>query len=328
MLGKVRSPLVLLLALVSACNDAVGDTPRPASSDAAVDAGSAAGGEAGSPRRPGVLRVATFNVHRYFDTICDSGSCTAGAFEEVPTDAAFERQTAAIAGGIERLDADVIALQEIENLRAMSALRDRLAKDGFAYATAEIGETGAPASVDVAIFARAPQAEVRTHRNVPLTRPDGSATTFSRELLELRMTFGARRVVFFAAHFRSKVDDDPGRRYAEAVAARDIVSAAAKEEPDALVVLGGDLNDEPGSPPVDALEQGGALVRVAKDLPPAEQATFVFSGRAISIDHLFVAAGGASRYVAKSALVVRDGAAGGGLGGSDHAALQADFALE
>ncbi len=328
MLGKVRSSVLLLVALVSACNDAVGDVPRPAPIDAAADTGSSSGGGPGGSRRPGFLRIATFNIHRYFDTVCDSGSCGAGDFEEVPTEAAFERQTSAIAGGIERLDADVVALQEIENLRAMSALRDRLAKDGFAYPTAELGETGAPASVDVAVFSRAPQAEVRTHRNVPLTRPDGSATTFSRELLELRMTFGARRVIFFSAHFRSKVDDDPGRRYAEAAAARDIVSAAAKEEPDALVVLGGDLNDEPGSPPIEALEQGGSLVRVAKDLPPAEQATFVFSGRAIAIDHLFVAAGGASRYVAKSALVVRDGAAGGGLGGSDHAALQADFALE
>ena len=327
MLGDVRPFAVLVpfaLAL-AACTDAVGDLSRPAADAAPADAGGAGVESGAGPRRPGALRFATFNVHRLFDTTCDSGSCGAGAFEEVPSQGAFDRQVAAIAAGIERLDADVIALQEIENLRAMSALRDRLAQDGFAYATTELGETGAPASVDVAIFARASQADVRMHRDA-LTRPDGSGTTFSRALLEVRATFGARKVVFFAAHFRSKVDDDPGRRYAEAVRTREIVTAAAKEEPDALVVLGGDLNDEPGSPAIAALEEGGALVRVAQDLPSAEQATFVFSGRAIAIDHLFVAPGGVPRYVGKSAHVVRDGS--GGLGGSDHAALQADFALE
>ena len=260
------------------------------------------------------MRVATFNVHRLFDTVCDSANCGAGAFEETLTQAELDAKVARLADGITKLDADVVALQEIENASVFEALRTRLP----GYVTAELGETGAPASMDVAILARGAVSEIRRHRDEPLARPDGTGTTFSRELLEARLTIGQRAVIAFAAHFRSKVDDDPGRRIAEANKTREIMTAAASEVPGALVVLGGDLNDEPGSEAILALEGGGALVRVAQDLSPAAQATFVRDGRGIAIDHVFVTMNGAARYVPGSAAVVPDL-------GSDHAALRADF---
>jgi uncharacterized protein len=304
-----RAVLALTILAASACTDAVGDQPRP--SVAAVDAGMDS--PAGAPAR-GAIRVATFNVHRLFDTVCDSGSCGGGDFEEVVTQAELDQRTTILAASITQLDADVIALEEIENAVVFDALRARLS----GYVTAELGETGAPASMDVAILARGPASEIRRHRDEPLVRPDGSATTFSRELLEARLTIGERRVVFFAAHFRSKVDDDPGRRIAEASKTREIMTAVAGEDASALVVLAGDLNDTPDSDAIHALEGDGALVRVAQDVPPARQATFERDGLALALDHVFVTKNGAARYVPMSATVVA------GLG-SDHSALRADF---
>lgn len=302
---------LLALTIFLGCTDAVGDQPRPLQAN---DAGSdAVAPESGPPAR-GAVRVATFNVHRLFDTVCDSANCGAGDFEETLTAAELDAKVATLAEGIEKLDADVVALQEIENASVFDALRARLP----GYVTAELGETGAPASMDVAILARGPAAEFRRHRDEPLTRPDGTGTTFSRELLEARLTIGGRAVIVFAAHFRSKVDDDPGRRIAEANKTRELMIAAAGDAPGALVVLGGDLNDEPGSEAIVALEGGGVLVRVAQDLAPEAQATFVRDGRGIAIDHVFVTMAGAARYVPKSAAVVGDV-------GSDHAALRADF---
>ena len=98
---------------------------------------------------------------------------------------------------------------------------------------------------------------------------------------------------------------------------------------DALVVLGGDLNDTPGSPTLDALEASG-LVSVAAELPPTEQGTFVFGDAAVALDHLYVPAALRGRYITGSARVVRDDATprrGHGYAGSDHAALVADFAM-
>src|SRR4029078_13290134 len=97
---------------------------------ATVDGGDAeppADDAAGPQRRPGVIRVATFNVHRYFNTVCDSGNCAAGDFEEVVSQAAFDAATEKLAGGIALLDPDVIALEEVETSHCLDALVAELA---------------------------------------------------------------------------------------------------------------------------------------------------------------------------------------------------------
>ena len=267
------------------------------------------------------MRLATFNVHRFFDTVCDSGMCAPGDYEARPTQAAFEARAAQLADAILRLDADVVAVQEVETQACLDALLARLAGE-MPYGA--IGEIDSPASVDVAIVSRTPLDEVRGHReDHPLTRPDGTMTTFSRELLEVHVQAErAGPIVLFSAHFRSKFNDDPGRRLAEGQGAAEIVNAVAAANPEALVVLGGDLNDTPGSPPLDALTVAGGLVRTADDLPAAAQATYFFDGNGQAIDHLLMAPTGAAARVARSSQVWR---AGDGWGGSDHAALTSDF---
>jgi uncharacterized protein len=289
---------VWLLAAISCLAACGNDPPKTAlPTPTPADAGSADAGSA-------TLRVASFNTRRFFDDECNSGNCGGAA-----------------------LAADVVSLQEVENQKAFDALRAELTTGGVDYPIAVLGETGAPASVDVAVLARGTLIETRTHRAAQITRPDGSKTSFTRELLEVRFKTSRadRTVIVFAAHFRSKFDDDPGRRLAEANTTRDLVVAAQKEAPDALVVLAGDLNDTPGSDTLAAIEQGG-LVRVAKELPVASQTTFVFNGSPLTIDHIYATTESAPRFRAGTAAVVKDGTVG--LAGSDHAAVRADFAIE
>lgn len=329
------APSFLLLALAApAALAALGCTDeklasRPVGTDlpdsGEVDA--AADPDAGTSARPGLIRVATFNVRRFFDTVCETGKCGPSDFEELPSQAAFDAQVDTLAKGIALIDPDVIALEEVETARCLDALVAKLATLGKTFPIAHLGEIGSPGSVDVAILARGALGEIKTHRQTPLVLPSGGTTTFSRELLEIRMTFGARQVVMFAAHFRSQNNDDPARRLAEARAARTIVTQTAAELPEALVLLGGDLNDTPGSDAINALEEGGTLLRVAKDIPTAEQATYTFQGQKNAIDHIFVGATQAARYVAKSAVVYRNDPRGS-FAGSDHAALGAEFSIE
>lgn len=290
----------LAIVVLAACGDGIAPAPD-------------AGGD--------TLRVATFNVRRFFDTVCDSGACETGDYEVVPTPAYFDERAAQLAEAIARLDADVIALQEIETQACLDALRARV---GHVLPHGVLGEIGTAASVDVAVLSKTPIEQVLGHRATePLTRPDGSATVFSRELLEVHVrAAGGAKVVMFAAHFRSKVNDDPGRRLAEAQAAARIVTARATAEPAALVVLGGDLNDTPGSPPLVALTVDGGLVRLADDLPLAQQSTYLFDGRGQAIDHLLLAPTPAAIRVPRSSLVFKDG---GGWGGSDHFALTSEL---
>lgn len=283
-------------------------------------------GDPATTRRPGVLRLGHLNVRRYFDTTCDSGRCESGGFEEVVTEDAFEARTTELAQGLSRLEADVITLAEVENQGCLDALQAKLKAAGFEYPVAHLADIGVAGSMNVGVLARGKLEGVTTHRKeTPLTREDGSKTQFTRELPEVHLTLGSNSVIAFAAHFRSKAEDDPGRRLAEAKATREILLAAATANTGAVVLLGGDLNDVPGSDTLEVLEEGDALVRVAKDLPEAQQGTYTFGGQKQAIDHIYTTSSRATAYVAKSATVLRDG--NSGFAGSDHAAIYADFNL-
>lgn len=313
-----RLPALVLLGLVAAaCNlDAFGESAESgATSDAtdtAVDTSTGGGADE--------IRVATFNVRRFFDTVCDSGMCGPGDFEEVPSQAYFDGRAAVLAEAIADLDADVVILQEVENQTCLDALSARLPE----LPNARIGELGYPASVDVAILTDLPISQVVSHAGDVFPNPDGGETSFTRDLLEVHLDGGTREVIALCAHFRSKVDDNPGRRLAEGTRAGALLAGLAAARPEALIVLGGDLNDVPGSPPLNALEAASPLLRAAADL--ADDTTYFYDGKAQAIDHIYQALDAAGAYVPGSARVFH-GASDWGYGDSDHAALRATFDL-
>lgn len=268
------------------------------------------------------VRIATFNVRRFFDTVCDSAACNEDDYEELPTQASFDLRATQLADAIRKLDPDVIALEEVETQACLDALLVRLG-DVIPYGV--LGEINTAASVDVAILSKTPLENVTGHRDQhPLTLPDGRITTFSRELLEVSVRAAdGTKIVMFAAHFKSKSSDDPARRLAEAQVSSQIVNAVAVAEPTALVVLGGDLNDTPDSPPLAALTVDGGLVRVADDLSTSDQATYRYAGHGQAIDHLLIPPSSAAWRIPRSSRVWRE--AGAGWGGSDHSALTSEF---
>lgn len=298
-----RAPLLAILSLVACAEPPVPDT------DAGVDAG----------LEPLRLRVGTFNTHLFFDTVCQSGACAPADFEQAPTQAQFDTKADQLATVLRDLGVDVAVLQEVETQASLDALSTRLSG---VFDSAVLGEIGTPGSVDVAVLARGDIEQVVTHRDsYPLYRPDGTRTVFTRELLEVHLRVDGVPLIVFAAHFRSKVSDDPGRRLAEAQGARDLVTAAAMANPGVLTVLAGDLNDTPGSPPLEALEGNSGLLRVARDLPADQQGTYPFGSTVEAIDHVLEATAPA-RYVPLSALVERLSRT---QSSSDHYPLRATF---
>lgn len=275
------------------------------------------------PGWAGPLTVATWNVERYFDLRCDTGRCSPWDYEELPSPEGFATRGQELALAIEAMGADIVLLQEVESDPCLEEIQRNLTQP---YPIAWLGETGGAASVDVAVLARGRRLEVRGHRHQAIPRAEGGSTTFARELLELHLELEGRHIIVFSAHFKSKSNDDPGRRLAEATAAHQIVRQTQEEHPEALVILGGDLNDTPGSAPLDALESDGALLRVASELSP-EDWTYRWQNSGQAIDHLFLAREGGGAYLPGSAQVWR-GTGGTGYAGSDHGALSASFVWE
>jgi predicted extracellular nuclease len=270
------------------------------------------------------LSIATFNVARFFDLSCDTGECGIYDYEAYPTPSEFNAQRAKLVTAIETLGADIVLLQEVESQACLEAL---LEKVGGTYAFAELGETGWPASLDVATLSVTQIVDVRRHQNYSIPHPGGGWTKFAREFLEVHIDYKGWRVIVFNTHFRSKVNDDPGRRLAEAMKARELVEESALEFPHALIILGGDMNDVPGSAPLNELEIKGGLLRVASDIPSGNDWTYNYSGSLKAIDHLLITSQGRGAYVKGSATVLRDPGLSG-LGGSDHGALRAIFEIK
>jgi predicted extracellular nuclease len=293
------------------------------SADTAEDTGAADTSTDTTPAGP-TIEIATWNTARFFDLVCDSGRCDAGQndYEELPSAAQFQYKTSQLATGITRQDADIMLLQEVESQDCIDALIAALPAGRWPVAV--LGEMGQDASVDVAILANGELVDVIRHRSVALPLPSGGSTTFTREFLEVELLIQGRPVTVFSAHFRSKSNDDPARRLAEARGAAAIVAASAAASPDSLVVLGGDLNDTPDSEPLLSLTSPGILVRVASDIVPNDW-TYAFNSQRDAIDHLLIATTASGGYVAGSATVFRD--ATGGLLTSDHASLRASFYL-
>lgn len=267
------------------------------------------------------VTIATYNAYRFFDTICDSGYCGSSDYEKQFSESEYNEKVEDMAAAIRKIGADIVMLQEVEK---KSCMEDLLTELGSEYSEVYIGETGGSASVDVAVITKGTIVDTDKHLG-SIPHPDGGTTTFTRAFLEVEINFGGKKIIVFSAHFKSKSGDDPDRRLAEARAALGILKDTADDNPDALIVMGGDLNDTPGSMPIDTLEDSSELIRVASD--SSDDATYYYHSPE-AIDHLFFSLEGSGHYISGSSEVVKDSPSWYSLMSSDHAAVKADFSFE
>ncbi|MFB6263752.1 MAG: endonuclease/exonuclease/phosphatase family protein [Bradymonadaceae bacterium] len=308
----------------SECRSTLCRDTAPPDGDA-PDGGDASDGEHDTQVPDGPrIRVATFNTHLLFDTVCDSGDCQGDAFEDRPSQFQYRKDVERVADAIRQLNADLVFLQEIEKRQILEDIQSKVGYPGIAF-----GETGRPASIDVGVLARARIRSSQGYDDRDLTRPDGSRTSFARDFLRVDLRLKGHRVIGFTGHFTAKVGrDDPGRRLAEAREAADIVNEVTDANAEARIVVGGDLNDTPDSPPLRALQRDGPALS-GRELPMQRRWTYCYRGDTEAIDHLLSLPSSGAHYVPKTARAVGDRSCPGDVqfAGSDHAAFTATFAL-
>jgi endonuclease/exonuclease/phosphatase family metal-dependent hydrolase len=252
--------------------------------------------------------VATFNLKDFFPE---------------PSDA-FEAKVAWTADVLRRIDADVVAMQEVGPPETLDALGARL---GGGYPERVVGSADAR-GIRCAILSRARivRSAVRTSDALPFPRfvvgdppPFGERLPLRRGVVHARIDAGKiGEVDLFVAHFKSRravpLRDTDGNalwgdtslsraesdvrsmvwRSAEALFVRSLVDDVVAAEPDAKVVVAGDLNDVAGSATL-AVVQGradspGALASCADVVPAAERFSIFHRGERSALDHLLVTA--------------------------------------
>jgi hypothetical protein len=130
--------------------------------------------------------------------------------------------------------------------------------------------------------------------------PTNSAFATSRKPLAGEFLFRGHHVFVIGNHFNSKGGDDPlsGRfqpptrisevqRHQQAQIVHDFVASILAADPNANVVVDGDLNDFEFSDTVTTLKTG-VLHDLIDTLPPNDRYSYVFEGNSQTLDHVLV----------------------------------------
>lgn len=201
------------------------------------------------PPQPGEVTLASQNLWRLYD---DQG---AGQQQESPV-RYRERLDLAARHIHEQLQLpDVLAVQEVENLRVLTdlarALEQRAPGSGYRPVLVEGYD---PSGIDVG-FLVGGRVAVKAQQTVLAEERQGRRHLFDRPPLQLRVRLpGAKQdLVLLAVHLKSMLGSDrPGgdkvqrKRYAQAESLARWLGAFQRQEPQTPLLLLGDFNAQPG----------------------------------------------------------------------------------
>ncbi len=147
---------------------------------------------------------------------------------------------------IRELDADILCLQEVENLPTLKAFRSEYLPRGR-YVHALVIDGNDPRGIDVAILSRWPIVHIRSHQALegPSELDDANSDPeriFARDCLEATVEGPAgKRLTLFVNHFKSMIRTRFETRSARMRQARAVRAIAAAH--DGCWLVCGDLND-------------------------------------------------------------------------------------
>jgi endonuclease/exonuclease/phosphatase family metal-dependent hydrolase len=223
------------------------------------------------PRSEGSIRVASYNIENLFDDK-DDPALSGSNDDKDETKPLSQLEGAAAA--IKALDADVLALQEIESLEALTWFRDGWLKDlGYTYIASV--DAGDARGIEQGVLSRFPIKNVENWPGAklegvhPEKAPDGEAGTqlvLHRSPLKVDVVLGddakTQTVTLFVVHHKSGFKSAYWRE-AEAVKVLELIKAQEKATPDRPIAVLGDFNSMPEQPSVQTYLTGGLIDTLA-----------------------------------------------------------------
>ena len=312
---------------------------------------------------PGDVVITTFNVENLFDLIDNPDKddiFTGGA--ESPEELEIQLTKLALAIEVELELPEILVVQEVENTAILQELGDRVnAANGTNYVATSF-ETSDGRGIEAGFLWDDDRVDLLDA--FQLSGPDveaafgPSSPSPGREPIAGIFDVNGHEVTIVGNHFKSKGGDDPLfgvnwppfrvteiQRKAQAQVVRDYVNTVFAADPDAMVMVTGDLNDfqfgEPGEGddhPVAILEGGAGEVPLTNLLDlekDAETYTFIFDGNSQVLDHMLVSPALLDAFVATDILHFNAGFPaslgddpGTPLRAADHDPLEGRFELK
>jgi len=280
------------LAALTACGDR-GDT----------SSGGSGGGGVELPA-PKPLVVATWNLHNFYNHLIDDP----GQANLEATDPAWGQHRVDVGLALKAIDADILLLQEVESTAVLQEL-NQMELDGR-YSDVVVIDANDPRGIDVGVMSKVPLDATISHSEEFFAKEgtNGPDYIFARDVLEVHLTFNGRAIVMLNVHYKAKENDDPDKRLAEAQRTRAIADEITAAAPETALLIAGDFNDLPGSPPYDAAAGAPPDVysNAAIHVDEADRWTFDFQGSLELVDHMLSNPLMAARLDAASVVIRHD----------------------
>ena len=273
------------------------------------------------------VHIATYNVRNLFSA-------------QHPLHPKKPRELRELARMVAKIDAHILALQEVGNQSALTELNERLAEP---YAYCELLAGNSDRGIHLAFMSRLPF-KLSSHRHITLHDESGQVLSefssapaaqvgtptparFQRDLLLAQFEVGEHTIAVFNTHLKSRIQNDWANndsdviRLAEARAIFDIVSAYEEQNPDHAIIVLGDFNHRCDHASLQPIMSLCYLDPVLSELVPDNtQLSTHWSKARDRIDYLLLSASARQRYVEGSATVHREA---GARKASDHYAVSA-----
>ncbi len=273
--------------------------------------------------KPGELVIGAYNILNLFDDYDDP------YHEDEGTPAKPREQLECLADSIESVNADVLALEEVENRDYLQRFVDVFLPH-LGYDNVVLFEGNDGRGIDVALLSRVPVGAVRSHRHLRFPGPDG-AMRFNRDLLAVTLEpVGGKPLEVWALHLKSKSGGQETTepvRLAEANEVRRLLDVELTADPQKRILVMGDFNDTPESASVQTIVGAGptALWSAHTDLADPAVLTYNEGEFKSMIDFILCSPAMHERYV-KGSFRVPQGSVD--TTGSDHNPIVATFRVD
>jgi endonuclease/exonuclease/phosphatase family metal-dependent hydrolase len=230
------------------------------------------------------MRLATFNCEnlfaRYkFKSNFDPSGADGFTINDLAFDIYDETEKQITAQAIREVNADVIALQEIESLPVLDRFNSKYL-GGMRYRHNVLIDSHDPRGIDVALLSRYPITNIRSYRQE--RNKNNTGLLFSRDCLECHLDIDGKELVIFINHFKSMIggrNETKAKRVEQAKRVAKIISDRweSVSYQGNYVVLG-DFNDYPESnTSLDSLLTHHGLVNIVDRLAEDERWTHFYA---------------------------------------------------
>jgi endonuclease/exonuclease/phosphatase family metal-dependent hydrolase len=273
--------------------------------------------------KPGEVVVAAYNILNLFDEHDDPYK------EDEGTPAKPRAQLERLAESIRALNADVIAVEEVENRFYLERFVNTFLPE-MGYRDVVLFEGNDGRGIDVGLISRIPVGEVRSRRHLRFEGHDGGEARFNRDVLAVTLEpKEGKPFDVWVVHLKSNAGGREAAepiRLAEAREVRRLLDEELAENAEARIIVTGDFNDMPESATLKAIVGNGdaALWSAGSDQKDPEAVTYNTGEYRSVIDFILCSPAMQKQYI-KGSLRMPQGSIE--TSGSDHNPISATFRL-